>query len=1017
MIEPHSALPPFLPGSDVPLVPNSGVQFLDAALPLERVRLRRNWFELPRGEGLAALKALRDAPDEGGYAWDENGQAHFVAMDEEGRFDIDATGALEPFLGRWVPLPYLQVEVDGPPGRRRFAPGPENWARIRVVKLAEKEPDGRTHRAVLAFDTTTAARLPGAGFLTPWNDEPARFALASTPAEAGWLLDREWMRGWLAELYRERDIAGRALAPDAEIGCRHLAAYLTFLAVLEESGALPPIRLIDLATAERTPGGVIEVDLVLDLGNSRSCGFLVERTAGRAASLSDSYRLALRDLSAPEETSNLPFESRVEFARAGFGKEEWSLQSGRGTAFDWPSPVRVGPEAARLSSRNRGNEGQTGLSSPKRYLWDEAPVLTPWRFNPASDPEGAIRGGFLRFVSEDGTVLSMKRRGGIALRPLFSRASLFTFFLLEVLLQARAQVNGYAARYGRQDLAAPRRLGRLILTLPPALPPEEVRKVRERANAAAYLLEDVTGTRGRQKRLEVEARLDEATATQIVYLYDQISHAYRGDAPAYLDLIGRRRPPGTGAEAAGQEAPSLRIASIDVGGGTTDLAIYTYTLADRVVVPREDFREGFRLAGDDVLETVVMRHVLPGLRRALAGAGNMGMARAQHFLLSLFRRPADTEPERQARRLALNHVLAPAALGLLAEYEGWSPLAAGGVETRTLGALLAVRAPAGLRALDPEARAAQGGNQNRGQSREAATVRAAAWLDARAAEAGAIGFRTEAAEIELDFAAIHETVRRTLRDALDPLCEIVHRFGCDVLLLSGRGARWPAVQDLVTASLAVEPDRVQPMHHYRVGAWYPHADATGRISDPKTTVAVGAMLCRLLRDGQLDNLALVDKFGMRSTARYVGLMENDGRIRADRVLFSGLDLDSEEGGGEMAERTLPFSGRCFLGFKQFRAERWPASPLYRIEFASPEAAQGIALPLQVTLRRSSGRAPDGGEATDFEIDESRVFDARGNRLAERTVRRRLQTLRSEDGSYWLDTGQLATLDAVLGALA
>ena len=35
---------------------------------------------------------------------------------------------------------------------------------------------------------------------------------------------------------------------------------------------------------------------------------------------------------------------------------------------------------------------------------------------------------------------------------------------------------------------------------------------------------------------------------------------------------------------------------------------------------------------------------------------------------------------RQARRLALNHVLAPTALGLLGEYEGWNAMASGGVE-------------------------------------------------------------------------------------------------------------------------------------------------------------------------------------------------------------------------------------------------------------------------------------------------------------------------------------------------
>jgi len=998
MIKPAAELPPLASDADVPLVPDSGIQFLDIPLALDKVRETLHFFEEPRQEGSVALKILTPAKEGDGFTYEVEGRPHYVSSDE--KYSVDVRGALAPFLGKWVPVPYLQVEVDGEPGRRKLATGPDNWTRLRIVELSEKESSGHSHRAVLAIDTSTAQRQPGAGFVAPWSDEPARFALGSRDKEVIWLLDRAWMRGWLTELYRERDSSGRQLQPDAEIGGRHFAAYLTLLAVLEATGAMPRLRLIDLAAAERS-GNLIDVDLVLDLGNSRSCGFLFEQTPGRPAAIADSYRLTLRDLTQPEETSDQPFQSRVEFARALFGKEEWSLQSGRGAAFEWPSPVRVGAEAVRLSALNRGNEGQTGLSSPKRYLWDDAPRLTPWRFNQATDPEGAIRGSFLRFVAEDGTVLSMRRRGGIALRPLFSRASLFSFFLMEVLMQARSQVNAYAARYGRQDLAAPRRLRRLMLTLPPAMPVEEVKKVRERARAAVELLADVTGTRNTAPRIEVEARLDEATATQIVYLYDQIAHAYRGDAPAYFELAGRPRPKMTGAA----PEPSLRVASIDVGGGTTDLAIITYTLTDRVVVPQEEFREGFRIAGDDVLETVVMRHVMPALKRALAAAG-LGPVRAQQFLVSMFRVPAGTEPERQARRLVLTHVLAPAALGLLAEYEKWDPMSGGGVDTQPLSALLASRAT-GPRAVYPETRGAQ-------RVREPAGLRAAAWLDQKAAEAGAQGFKVEDSPVELDFHAVHETVRQTLREAIDPLCEIIHRFGCDVLLLSGRGARWPAVVDAVTASLAVEPNRVQPMHLYRVGAWYPYADATGRIQDPKTTVAVGAMLCRLLSGGQLDNLALETLFRMRSTARYVGLMENDQRIRGDRVLFSNLDLDKDADPGAMAERPLPFSGRSFLGFKQFRAERWPASPLYRLEFSSADAARALRLPLKLTLRRSQPDE-DADSAALFEID-TLILDAQNNPLAADTVRLRLQTLRGEDGSYWIDTGQLDTLDTMLSAL-
>ncbi|CAH2603541.1 conserved protein of unknown function [Rhodovastum atsumiense] len=1027
MIRPAAELPPLNADVTVPLVPNSGVQFLDIPLALD-LRLGRDWFEAPAGEGIGALKPLRREDDLYAYT-DAAGQTFYVRPDDEGFIGLDGAAALRPFLGKWVPLPLLQIHTDDVPGRRRLEAGPENWARLRIVELDRPEPGGLRHRAVLAIDTRCEPRGDGTPFLAPWAEVPARFAVGTRPEELAWLLDREWMGTWLAEMYRERDVNGDSHEPDARIGCRHYAAYLTLLALLEASRALPVIRLLDLAAAEKQ-NAVIDVDLVLDIGNSRSCGFLVERVPGRPAGLAESYRrLVLRDLTACEETADRPFESRVEFAPAGFGRDELSLAAGSPNAFDWPSPVRIGPEAVRLSALNPGNLGQTGISSPKRYLWDDRPAMSPWRSNQSGGSDGAIRGGYLKFLSEDGSVKSLRNRPGIALRPMFSRASLYTLFLLEVLLHARAQVNSYAARYGRQYLDAPRRLARLILTLPAAMPLEEVRCVEERARAAAYLFGDVTGqpaagTPGQRPRapIEVEARLDEATATQIVYLYDQINHAYR-DAPAYFELVGRARPRpparATAADAPASPAPdgagplpSLRIASIDVGGGTTDLAIYTYFLDDRVVVPHETFREGFRLAGDDVLETVVMRHVLPAVRHALAEAG-LGAARAEQFLLATFRVPPANEPERQARRLVLNHVLVPAALALLGEYEGWNPMAGGGTATRCIGEMIAPVA-AGLQAVRPP-----------GTRAEPPGARAADWFERRARDAGAGGFRLAEVALPLDFPALHATVRQTLRNALDPLLELVNRFDCDVLLLSGRAARWPALTDMVVASLAIEPNRVQPMHRYRVGAWYPYADPLGRIEDPKTTVAVGAMICRLLQGGQLDNLALVDVFRVRSTARFVGLMDGE-RIREERLLFTDIDVDALPADAEPLLRTLSFSGRSFLGFKQFRAARWPASPLYRIEFASPEAASGMSLPLRLQVQSRVREEGDSGRAgpvapvrrwMEFAIQPRGIVQANGNPVREGSVAQALQTARNDEGSHWLDTGCLETLDAVLSAVA
>jgi len=47
-------------------------------------------------------------------------------------------------------------------------------------------------------------------------------------------------------------------------------------------------------------------------------------------------------------------------------------------------------------------------------------------------------------------------------------------------------------------------------------------------------------------------------------------------------------------------------------------------------------------------------------------------------------------------------------------------------------------------------------------------------------------------------------------------------------------------------------DRIVSLHTYRVGDWYPFRSVGGRLTDPKTTAAVGAMVCAL-SEGQLYN--------------------------------------------------------------------------------------------------------------------------------------------------------------------
>ncbi|NJN48251.1 MAG: hypothetical protein HC808_19200 [Candidatus Competibacteraceae bacterium] len=274
-----------------------------------------------------------------------------------------------------------------------------------------------------------------------------------------------------------------------------------------------------------------------------------------------------------------------------------------------------------------------------------------------------------------------------------------------------------------------------------------------------------------------------------------------------------------------------------------------------------------------------------------------------------------------------------------------------------------------------------------------------AYLEDAVRAAGGHDFRLAELPFETTLTAIDTTVRRTIGQVLGDLCEVIYLYDCDYLLISGRPCRLPAVLSAVLAKLPVLSDRIVAMHHYKVGNWYPFRALSGRLSDPKTTAVVGAMVCAL-SEGQLYKFHLRSRhLGMKSTARFVGQLEQTGQIKQDNLLFANLELEDRK--TRVPEATFHFYAPVFIGFRQLNVERWPATPLYRVNFGQPQDARRLALPLKVTLERAMG---DEGEEQDFRIIDT--TDAQGNPLPRGTVTLKLQTLKDEEG-YWLDTGMFS----------
>lgn len=975
------------------LIMRTGIQFMDFGLSLDLKKEMPGLFL--RSQSNTSVQRLEYDEPSGRYFYPgtrnpapDRGQIEAV-LEESVRLLEDV----------WLPIPFLRQHAT------RFVEGPTNWARARLVALRPGEDlDGNTHRLVLAFDTKVFADDGTMdAYLAPTETDVsggARFALAWRGGDMNWFTEQHWFADWIGELFT--DNAGPRLKLsqddiDERMGqLEQHAHYLNVLWLLGNRARLPKIRI--LSNQANDVHKAIAVDMVLDVGNSRTCGILIEDHPQENNGLRTRYELELRDLSRPHKVYAEPFESRIEFAEAVFGKVDHSCHSGRNDAFVWPTIARIGPEATRLASRRRGTEGATGLSSPKRYLWDEDRYEAGWRFNSAFNKAEAeplaTAAPFADLINEVGDALFTlpEDEQFQVFIPHYSRSSLMTFMLAEVLTQALCQMNSPGQRMKQSHANVARQLRSIILTVPPSMPKPERDIFRERMRQAIGLVWKAMGWHPAEPDIENEGRAlawpplpsfstqwDEATCAQAVYLFSETVNHFGGRAEEFIQVLRRRRP--------GPERNTITVASVDIGGGTTDLVINDYSLDDGrggnvYILPDQRFRDGFKVAGDDIVLEVLQQMVVPALAAALR---EHGLADPEPLLSKLIGAEAGIVQHMVMRHQLALQVMYPLALRILKDYENYNPQSGAETLSPTIGEILADRDPPSRQVLDYFASGVRG-----------------------VLGSGSAEFDLLSVRLPIDLNRLHVlflTDRIEICNTIKSLCELVALYDCDVLLISGRPSRLPGIQALFRALCALPPDRIVPMHNYRTGNWYPF-HRQGRIDDPKTTAAVGAMLC-VLGQGRIPNFFFrANQFRIYSTVRHIGLMDQNNTIKDADLYYRDIDLDNPE--FQLPDTAFEMRGRMILGFRQLTAERWGASPLYLLDFAPDNSKAADKLygsnssVLEVTLRRGSRRRSDA-------LEFARVAEKGGGTLSNSVLRIRLYTLNNAgigENSYWLDTGSI-----------
>lgn len=920
--------------------------------------------------------------------------------------------AFDLLLNKWLPMPMYEEELTG-----TSTGFPNGWCRVKIIPLEESGKKGmKKFRLIWAFDTKLAEDA-SEGILRPaflyGSGEKKTYSLCNrTDLLLGTFLNipdghnDAPVADYIASLL-EIDLHGNI--PQKY---KFIAYYIYLINFLRLSEAAPRITLYN-KTDNRIP-----VDMSIDIGNSRTCAVLFEQ-----GDFTKARMLRIQDLSEPWRSYENAFDMRIVFRKADIGGD---ITQGK-NLFQWNSLVRVGEEARHLIYRSQQGHGEsertTNYSSPKRYLWDDEKYDKRWELmvingdptNVAVSPQIYIE-GFTDHFDDDGTYLEEEKE--IDLFDLgqeddschYSRKSLMTFVMIEILQQAIVYINSSKFRFMHANIDCQRYLRNIVITCPTAMPLKEQRVLRQAAKDATKLLRsmnptlpEVTITPDPEKiqafedieDLEKRGWLyDEALASQLVYIYAELAQRYGGRLEHFFDVKGHTR---SELEQYGFTGNSLTIGTIDIGAGTTDVMITAYGQnSASTLTPIPLYYDSFYTAGDDIIHNVIRDIILEGNdgESPIIGSINSALtARIQKMtvdeLLAIPRvmdsieyratvdaiRNAYNEDEVENLKRHFTHELMHQFFAdnsaKMSEKDRQCridfctqvsvPMAQFFLE------LLKQKRPTKLYTFDDLFPNEKPANY---------------LLDHFAYH---FGFRFEELSWRYDPVIIGNIVRDTMEPLIKVLSVVMFAYNCDILVLSGRPTNLEPLTELFLKYLPMAPNRLVLLNQYRVGRWFPFATEEGYFQEnQKAVVAVGAEVGYIASTKGYNGLVLdfskLSKI-MKSTACYMGKFD-DGLQEVESVYLTPTNSVAN------LKRISAFP--YYIGCKQYDVRKYPARPIYAIynDTGIPQ--------LNIMIQRDYH---DDRET--LVIEE--VTDMAGESIDPSKVRLKLQTL-AQDGEFWMDKG-------------
>lgn len=684
-------------------------------------------------------------------------------------------------------------------------------------------------------------------------------------------------------------------------------------------------------------------------------------------------------------------ELREKKTKGMLGKEKTEYV--KVTVFETPrtfedfSMVRLGREVDDLTGiiRSDGEDVRTGVSSPKRYLWAKDAAWLEGANWHMADPFDrfdrerrltSLKGPLLRFLSEDDSLEEpVPQFEESPNRPRHAPRVLMTAALYELLCQAFTYSNSPAYRKMIGDAGRVRVLRTLTLTFPAGMIAQERAQLAAQARKAISVFMQTIG-RAQRVRPELELSIDEASAVHLTYLWSEVRKLGQKSS-LWFSVMGREPIVESVAKAAAAKpdgvpaAPGheVRIACIDVGGGTSDLMIAKYVCrtgqGGDLIEGSTLHRDGISIAGDHLMKRLLERIIVPHLARRF----NMEPRDAQ----TLFGKEVPTSRHFRAERIQwVNRLLVPLA-------EAYLDRAVAGSTAK-------------ISHTDPEIVAPE-------------VVQSLQGVVNKLWQAGKYNIKQDLALV-YDRELFEAVVDEVFGDLLFDFCESIVDHQADIVLLAGLPTKLPYIRRLVETYLPLPKSRIVPMFERYAGTWYPYQSADnhnpGVIVDPKSTVVVGAAIEFSARHGMLSQF----KYRMDDQASrgsyYWGVM-TESRIDDEKLIFRIREGEEDS----IDRKEIHVSAQTLIiGRKRRGREDAQASPIYVLKLLrNPQGPLG-EIDVKVTLQRAVG--PSGEEELSVESAEGTV-DGLPAEVGYNVV---FEWRTLADDKYYLDIGGLDKIELI-----